>query len=130
MIFKASPIQLVNILTKAINASEPMGLGHLDYVKKEYTAAEVGDKITLLWPNALTGPIVNIDYFEGRMVKFYARRLELNGSTFEIHTFRPPATDYQSWAKTYPTYTSLIGSVDGVEILEPEDSGRERRERG
>ena len=110
----------------AINASQPMGMGNLSYEPREYTAAEVADALTMLWPNALHGPHIQVDYFEGRMVKFYARRLEPGGDTYEIHTLMGPEASYQSWVKTYPTYTDLIKAVEGVEILEPEDSGRNR----
>lgn len=91
--------QVIEMAKLAILASRPVGLGFLHYqsdLKKEdieIKCSHVG---------------VHIDYFQGRMVKFYADKLESTGEWFF-----PDVTNYefQSWKSRYDSYRELAEEV-------------------
>lgn len=77
----------------AVNASIPVGMGFLQYSPTNYELGDIPE------PN---GNYYSIDYFQGRMTKFYAKK---TGETWEF--LDTPQSDYQSWSRKYPTYESL-----------------------
>ena len=100
MIFTATEEQILQIAANAVNASTPMGMGFLHFQPKEYTPEEMR--------KCLSDYGLSIDYFDGRMTKFYIIRAENDQWRVVDHG---PRSDYQSWASKYPTYEALAGSV-------------------
>ena len=91
--------QVIQMGKLAIMASVPMGMGFLHYqpgLKAEDIQLEV------------RADGLFIDYYQGRMVKFYARKKE-DGWHFPDAVSR----DYQSWVDTYPSYDALVDAVKG-----------------
>jgi len=91
--------QAKQLAANAINASKPMGMGWLHYTPTSYTLEDAA--------RCISDRGINIDYFEGRMVKLYVRR---NGDMYSFNDGEPRG-DYQSWCVEYPTYQALIDSV-------------------
>lgn len=92
--------QAVQVATNAVNASQPMGLGFLHAVAKDYTTEEVEQSFD--WNgNAY------FDYFQGRMTKL---NMQNEGGVYEFSDY-PATVDYQSWVRKYPTYEDLVDSV-------------------
>lgn len=111
MKFKATKEQVIKIITNAINASKPMGMGSLFWRNKDYKTEEI---------EILLGNSTEVDYFQGRMVKLFIGSCQTSPSIKEpniYETFRNPKIDYQSWVTKYPTYEDLVTSVEGVEII-------------
>lgn len=99
MIIKCTDEQVKQMAAAAINSSRPMGLGFLHYQENTRTKPEELEIIH----NSLY-----IDYYKGRMVKFYARKAGEN-----VWDFTPdePRSDYQSWVGNYPTYQDLFNAI-------------------
>lgn len=98
--------QVLQLMANAINASEPMGLGFLHAKPVNYTAEDISEHYT-------DDPFseyrdINIDYYEGRMVKLAIRKGD-DGFVDVIPD--EPRVDYQSWARKYPTAEHLVNSV-------------------
>lgn len=99
MKFKATEDQVKIMAANAISASRPMGMGYLHYKPGEIAASAVH----------LTGFGVEVDYYQGRMVKLYIARLE--DGLWEFRGFKAPHPEYQSWCAKYPSYEELLGSA-------------------
>lgn len=94
MIIVATKEQVIKMAKLAIMASVPVGMGFLHHrpdLKEE--------EIQLEEPS--------VDYFCGRMVKFWARDNK-DGSWDFADTIRD---DYQSWINIYPSYQALFEEV-------------------
>ena len=101
MKFKATDEQVKQIAINAIMASSPMGLGFIQY----------NPSLKLETKNiAIANNLVNIDYFQGRMVKLFMK-LENGWWHVDEHRVHP---EYQSWVSKYPTMLDLIASVPGI----------------
>lgn len=103
MQFKATKKQVQQIAVNAIEASQPMGLGHLHFKDKE----DFKPDMVPVNEEGLT-----LDYVGGRMVKLWFKR---EGNVWE--TTGVARSDYQSWVSKYPTYRDLVLSVPGVEVI-------------
>jgi len=124
MKFKATIEQAKQIAVNAVNASSPMGMGFLHFESKNYTANDLNICPDYVFDGKVSdkslpfkGDSIDLDYFYGRMVKLYMDEIE--PGVWEVPDHEP-RSDYQSWAAQYPTYKSLIESVEGVEILNSE----------
>ncbi len=82
----------------AINASKAVGMGWMHFDK---TAVITVDDIHVI-PSE---DVLSIDYYQGRMVKFHARRVSKDKWNFYPDT---PTADYQSWCGKYPTWEKLF----------------------
>lgn len=104
MRFKATDEQVKQMAANAVNASKPMGMGHLHF--------EPSNKFQ---PDAfeISKDGLFLDYVGGRMVKLSLRKLSAN--LWETPS-RPPTHDYQSWVGTYSGYAALVISAGGVAI--------------
>lgn len=104
MQFKATDEQIKQIAANAVNASAPMGMGHLHFTNKKFEPKEfeVPEKGTF-----------SLDYVQGRMVKLTLWNKDGVWKTPD----RAPDIEYQSWMTKYPTYEALIQSVPGTEII-------------
>ncbi len=101
MKFKATEGQVKQIFANAINASIPVGMGFLQVKEKHYTSEDI------IIPEM---GVLDLDYFEGRMVKLAIKKI--GKQEWEITRPQyPPRIDYQSWVGEYHTLDSLIGSV-------------------
>lgn len=105
--------QMLQMATNAVMASEPFGMGHIHYDARlaSYTVKE------LLREDLNKGQLA-IDYFQGRMVKFYARK-DYDSDTWVINDPNlTPRIEYQSWAKRFQTYQELAESAGFFELPE------------
>ena len=82
----------------AVNASKAVGMGWMHFDK---TATITVDDIHVIPSEDL----LSIDYYQGRMVKFHARRVK--GDVWNFYPDNPTA-DYQSWVHKYPTWEKLF----------------------
>ena len=96
MKFEASDEQVKKMAALAVNASEPMGLGHFHFQPGETFKPEEFD---------IEDRGIFLDYVQGRMVKLYIHKR--GPGEWEV-TDRKPTPDYQSWCRKYPTYEALI----------------------
>lgn len=101
---KATDEQIQQMMANAVNASIPMGLGHLHATNRVFQPSD----FPLEDGRGLYG-----DYVQGRMVKVGFAKV--NG-VWEVRGCREPRGDYQSWASQYPTIEALAKSA-GAEIL-------------
>ena len=116
MKFKATEEQLKRVAAAAVNASGGFGMGMLHFRQKEYKPEEIDLNFAQFqFERNVRGvkPGINIDYYEGRMVKLYVRPTKVDGE-YEVED-RSPRADYQSWAATYPTYRDLL-KAGGIEV--------------
>lgn len=93
MIINVTDEEVIEMGKLAILASKPMGLGifHFNpHLKKEDINLKISERG------------LYIDYYEGRMVKFYARKTT-NGYDFNERI----SADYQSWICKYDSYETL-----------------------
>lgn len=100
MKFKATPEQMRKIAVLAVNASVPMGMGHLHYRPTTYTEKDISDT-----DEEIVRDGISIDYFYGRMTKL---RISARGDGVYEVADRPPHPEYQSWVSKYPTYEALL----------------------
>lgn len=87
---------------EAVNSSKAVGLGWLHHQPDmEITSDDI---------HIVEGRI-SIDYFQGRMVKFHARK-----NPQDLWDFNPdePTPDYQSWCLKYPTWQDLADATKPV----------------
>jgi hypothetical protein len=104
MVIECTDKVALQMAALAINASKPMGLGDLHYKKDskwDWSKLEI-----------LHGDTISIDYCEGRMVKFHARKVAEGKWHFSDHL----ALDYQSWLSTYHEWSELHRAA--IESLE------------
>ena len=102
MELRLSDQEVIKMAKLAILASRPVGLGflhHMPKLKEEDIQLEVND-------NGLY-----IDYYQGRMVKFNASKID-KGMWYFNDTINP---EYQSWIGSYPTYEALASAA--VDVL-------------
>ena len=96
--------EILCMATAAIRASKPMGLGLFHHQNKDsqITPAEVLK--SGVFGGCPKRESLDIDYFNGRMVKFGARAC---GDVWSVTRGDSPRPDYQSWAMKYPTLEDL-----------------------
>lgn len=101
MTIKCTDEQVKKMAAAAINSSRPAGLGFLHHRPKMKVKPE---ELTIEYDS------LTIDYYQGRMVKFHARKRSEG-----VWDFTPdePTSDYQSWIGNYPTYQDLFNAVAG-----------------
>jgi hypothetical protein len=106
MKFKATEEQIRKVAALAVNASKPMGMGMFHFKPKTYTPEEIDLNFDQFGHTfGKKEGSVNLDYYEGRMVKLYIKGL---GNDMWECPSGPAARDYQSWASTYPNYEQLL----------------------
>ena len=100
MRFTATDEQVKQMAANAVNASLPMGMGHLHYeISRHFKATEFSLSET---------DDMHLDYVGGRMVKLNIWRKGIE--EWEVRDTKP-TPDYQSWCRKYPTYDALLESV-------------------
>lgn len=92
-----SDVEVAKMAALAVRASKPMGMGFLHFRQSDDSIPHTE------FLDTVKGGKISIDYHNGRMVKFYARRIEENKWSFD-DTITP---DYQSWCITYPDCETL-----------------------
>jgi len=99
MIIKLTDEQVIEMGKLAILASRPMGMGFLHY-RSNLNKEDINLEIKF--------ESLSIDYYQGRMVKFNARKMGENS-----WDFHPEETqfDYQSWKVAYDSYQILADKV-------------------
>jgi len=110
MKFKATIEQIKQIAANAVNASDPGGpqsMGWLHHTDKVFQPTDITMRDNML----------SLDYVQGRMVKLHMRCVNTEEQIWEV-SGSVPRPDYQSWYRTYPTFASLLQSVEGVTIIE------------
>lgn len=105
----ANEYQIAKLIANAYNESIPVGLGILHY---DPTPAKAEDFI-----GVVRLPKFGLDYVKGRMMKLRISRTDME-NVWEVGHDHPPNHEYQSWARTFPTYRALIQSVPQIKILE------------
>lgn len=103
------------MICNAINASSPMGLGIIHYKPGDVKPADLRDVADMT-----IGGMIDVDYFQGRMVKVRLRR---DDDRWTLNAHHPPRPDYQSWCGTYPTWEALAASagITVTALAEPEE---------
>ena len=113
MIFKATIDQIKVVAANAVNASQGFGMGMLHYQPKQYTPNEIDLNFDQFgYKFGKKEGSVNLDYYEGRMVKLHIAGL--GNDTWEISDAKP-TPDYQSWCVKYKTYPALLKSA-GIDV--------------
>lgn len=111
--FRATEDQVMEMAANAVNASQPMGMGHMvANPRQKFEARDMGHFLNL---NAGVAGLF-IDYAQGRMVKLSIWKKEEDIWETDGHG-RGVDLEYQSWGRKYKTYEELVKSVEGVEIL-------------
>lgn len=103
MLLEATDADVIEMGRLAVLASVPMGMGHFHHqpdLKKSDIAI------------ALRSGGVNIDYYAGRMVKFWALKVE---GGYEVADRISP--DYESWISTYPSYVALFEAAKSADAI-------------
>ena len=101
MILKCNYEDVISMAVLAVNNSIPVGMGFLHYEKKDYD----DKKIRETYPS--NSKEINIDYFYGRMTKFYA--IKVNDSEWKF--LDNLDTEYESWAKVFSSYELLLNAT-------------------
>ena len=106
MEFTATEDQVRQIFCNAVNASSPVGMGHLHFEAKDYEPKDI----------EIEDNTIQADYYEGRMVKLsISKVVGLLGETQSAWKITrpnyPPNPEYQSWAGRYHTLEELVNSV-------------------
>lgn len=102
---KVTDEMVVLMACVAIRHSQSMGMGMLkydqtdDFIRPQKLLGVTGG----LFTESLGEKTIRIDYFNGRMVKFHAKK---TGVTWEFWP-DPPHREYQDWSRRYPTYEDL-----------------------
>lgn len=99
MLIKCTDRQVCMMAAAAVNASKAVGMGQLHYDASEVVHADdiMIDRSGMCY----------IDYWNGRMVKFYAQK---KGE--ELWDFAETTKyDYQSWKGEYADYNDLFKQV-------------------
>lgn len=105
MKFSATEEQLREVAALAYNASQPMGMGFLHYRPGDVKGSDLGHI------DVARG--LDFDYVQGRMMKLSIFKV---GDHFETPA-EEPRSDYQSWARRYPTYEALLAAA-GITVTE------------
>lgn len=100
MIIKATPEQVKVMEILAVLASRPMGMGIL-----HYDSSLSYETLDLALPIPETR--ANLDYVQGRMVKFGGRKV--SDETWEFSD--TVSIEYQSWCGKYPSYQALYDAA-------------------
>ena len=104
MQFIATKEQLKQIISNAINASNPFGNGHYEY------RPELGCEPKDL---KLNENYLIFDYVRGRCVKLFIYKVGDN--CYEIEN--EPIGNRQTWMGKYPSNEALVKSVDGTQVV-------------
>lgn len=105
MEFIASLDQIRKMAALAVNASVPAGMGFMHFKPTEYKPEEIDLNFDQFGHKfGKKEGSVNLDYYEGRMVKLTITNV---GADRWRVSDNAPHPEYQSWAKTYPTYQEL-----------------------
>lgn len=96
MKFRATDEQIQQICANAVNASIPMGLGHIRATSRVFKPEDF----------KVEGNFINLDYVQGRMVKLYIWR---SGLGWEMRDDCDP--EYQSWHRQYRSVEELLKSA-------------------
>lgn len=95
----------IEVMAKlAILASIPVGMGiihHMPFLKFE----DLSNVVVTPYPER---EILSVDYYQGRMVKFHARKNKNEGWEVNPNELN---IEYQSWSKTFPTWNELLDSA-------------------
>jgi hypothetical protein len=111
IIFKATDKQLMQLCANAVNASKPIGLGKLHYIKDHvFKPEDFKDDVMNLQDGLVKR--LELDYVEGRMVKLQIHYTRNKG---EYMTLNNVQEDFQSWYKTYPTALELLQGA-GIDV--------------
>lgn len=107
--FKATDDQLYLICCLAVDASRPVGLGHLHHNSaRKFTREDMALAVARSGSGYVGS--INIDYYWGRMVKLFIKRENdywlLGQPGFK--DAEKPHPEYQSFCRTYPTWQSLL----------------------
>jgi hypothetical protein len=104
MIIEATDEQVLAAAARAIAASRPVGLGFL-----HFTPADDKSDLKEI-KQRMNDRFIDIDYFHGRMVKFFMRRVGVHqpGGINKWHVDDYIRLDYQSWEATYTSYRELF----------------------
>ena len=103
MKIKCTDEQVKKMAALAINSSIPVGMGILHH--KPELVVSLDD---LEIREDYAGKSLSIDYYQGRMVKFHARKFD-----DETWSFNPDElnVEYQSWKKDYPSWQHLFEAI-------------------
>jgi len=102
MKFKATVDQIRELARLAVNASMPVGLGFLQFERKDYSTDDMVFQ-------SQKGDGFHIDYFRGRMVKLHLF-YDATSDLWETPE-QEPDPEYQSWCHKYPTWKSLLDAA-------------------
>lgn len=100
MLIPATDAQVIEMGKLAVLASRPMGMGFLHH-DASLTKAQIDLEVR--------GNSLSIDYYQGRMVKFYGRK-QADGWEFSDQI----SSEYESWIRTYPSYRELFEAASSV----------------
>lgn len=105
MIVKGTKLQILQMAANAVNAAVPVGMGFLQATSKKFTPSDFKlDDDDL---------VLSLDYVVGRMTKLYIS--SVGHERWKLPDSKP-SPDYQSWCRTYPSYTALAESA-GLEVV-------------
>lgn len=107
MIITATDEQVRQMMALACNASVPAGVGFIHYNFKHKASGPVMIEF-------MTKREAYIDYWNGRMVKFYGQKVAENQWQFSDKV----NIEYQSWANKYPSYQALFDALDQNEVIQ------------
>jgi len=96
MVMEVTDEQVKHMAAAAINASKAVGMGWLHH---DPTMNITPDDIHIV------DNYLSIDYFQGRMVKFHARKTEDGKWKFHPDDLSPA---YQSWCLKYTSWEMLL----------------------
>lgn len=113
MEFKATEAQMWEVMTNAVNASTPRGMGIFHYENKNYTPEEIKAVLACDHFGRQQKDKIHADYVHGRMVKLTITKTGDNTWVMKDE-FRE---DYQSFCTKYPTPLDLIASVPGTDVI-------------
>ncbi len=98
----------------AVNASKPVGNGHLHYRPGDFTLETLREEIKKDGTSMFSklGPDeVDLDNVQGRRVKFHAKLLQPKDLLLGIEEWNffpePPFPTYNTWADKYPSWEEL-----------------------
>lgn len=94
MLIQATDDEVIEMGKLAILASDPMGVGYLHH-RPGMTKDDIADL-------EIRGNALHIDYYQGRMVKFGARKTP-DGWEFMDSI----SSEYESWIRDYADYRAL-----------------------
>ncbi len=124
MRFLATDEQAQSLAARAVNASIGVGSGLQRYLAHEVVDTnDIKIKIEKPFSSSPGSKVIDIDYFNGRMVKLILLKVSEGVWKFQ-GSCDSPNLDYQSWAAKYPTAQSLI-EAEGLTVDLRTDSDEE-----